>query len=389
MASMTEEEVEIWLTNTVGLGQYIAIFKENNIDGSVLVTLSDNDLKDLGIASLGHRRKIVSMAQGLGGGTKNLGGAKQNLGGGQTQGSRSSTVTKLIFDLYGPETAQIGKDIVWKMNITDQNSRPTTLDLAKSEVHVTGAEQYRLQVNPDGGNAYSFSFTPGRVGTYNIEFNYGGIQQWKRQMQATADAETAPLFRLTMEGRGLQGGLVDELVSFTIKALEPHSNNSKDIDGSKLSIKVDGPAPVSAELNGSGAQYSVSYTVQKSGDYFIDICFDGKSVLPQPAKVSFSAAADASQCFAESSPTAIVDQLFSFKIFARDATGNPVTGGGEPFKVNVSGPDSKSLSELSIENEGDVYVLSCVLHSPGSTYKFSIMLHDQHISNSPVEISCE
>jgi class 3 adenylate cyclase len=47
-----------WLRG-LGLGQYEAAFRENNIDDAVLPSLTAEDLKDLGIGTVGHRRKLL------------------------------------------------------------------------------------------------------------------------------------------------------------------------------------------------------------------------------------------------------------------------------------------------------------------------------------------
>jgi len=57
-------EVAEWLSG-LGLGDYAAHFAENDIDFSILPDLSDQDLKDLGVASLGHRRKLLRAISGL------------------------------------------------------------------------------------------------------------------------------------------------------------------------------------------------------------------------------------------------------------------------------------------------------------------------------------
>jgi class 3 adenylate cyclase len=51
-------DVVVWL-RSLGLGKYEAVFRENDIDATVLPGLSAEDLKELGIASLGHRRKLL------------------------------------------------------------------------------------------------------------------------------------------------------------------------------------------------------------------------------------------------------------------------------------------------------------------------------------------
>ena len=51
--------VEQWLRN-LGLAQYARAFAENDIDYDVLGGLTDADLKELGVASLGHRKRLLT-----------------------------------------------------------------------------------------------------------------------------------------------------------------------------------------------------------------------------------------------------------------------------------------------------------------------------------------
>ena len=48
-----------WLRN-LGLGQYESAFRDNEIDGEVLPNLTADDLKELGVAIVGHRRKLLT-----------------------------------------------------------------------------------------------------------------------------------------------------------------------------------------------------------------------------------------------------------------------------------------------------------------------------------------
>src|SRR3974390_348177 len=47
-----------WLRR-LGLEQYEAAFRENEIDDRVLPSLTAEDLKDLGVRLVGHRRKLL------------------------------------------------------------------------------------------------------------------------------------------------------------------------------------------------------------------------------------------------------------------------------------------------------------------------------------------
>ena len=47
-----------WL-RSLGLERYEAAFRENEIDDTVLPSLTAEDLKDLGVGIVGHRRKLL------------------------------------------------------------------------------------------------------------------------------------------------------------------------------------------------------------------------------------------------------------------------------------------------------------------------------------------
>ena len=57
-------DVVVWL-RSLGLGKYEAVFRENDIDETVLPSLSHDNLKELGVASLGHRVKLLDAIASL------------------------------------------------------------------------------------------------------------------------------------------------------------------------------------------------------------------------------------------------------------------------------------------------------------------------------------
>ena len=57
-------DVGDWLRN-LGLGQYEDVFRDNGVDGAVLPKLTADDLKEMGVAGVGHRRKIISAIEEL------------------------------------------------------------------------------------------------------------------------------------------------------------------------------------------------------------------------------------------------------------------------------------------------------------------------------------
>jgi SAM domain (Sterile alpha motif) len=51
-------DIEGWL-RSLGLERYEAAFRENEIDDTILPKLTAEDLKELGVGPVGHRRKLL------------------------------------------------------------------------------------------------------------------------------------------------------------------------------------------------------------------------------------------------------------------------------------------------------------------------------------------
>jgi class 3 adenylate cyclase/predicted ATPase len=58
-------DIAEWL-RVLGLDQYLPAFRANDIDGEVLRRLTAEDLRDLGVASIGHRRRLLDAITALG-----------------------------------------------------------------------------------------------------------------------------------------------------------------------------------------------------------------------------------------------------------------------------------------------------------------------------------
>jgi hypothetical protein len=60
------DSVPAWLRG-LGLEQYVQLFRDNDIDGEILCGMTAEDLKELGISSFGHRRRLLNAITALGG----------------------------------------------------------------------------------------------------------------------------------------------------------------------------------------------------------------------------------------------------------------------------------------------------------------------------------
>src|SRR6476646_10674354 len=59
-------DIADWLRG-LGLEQYAQLFRDNDIDGEILGGMNAEDLKELGISSFGHRRRLLNAITTLGG----------------------------------------------------------------------------------------------------------------------------------------------------------------------------------------------------------------------------------------------------------------------------------------------------------------------------------
>ena len=95
-------EIGDWLRG-LGLSQYEAAFRENSIDLEILRKLTSEDLKDLGVASVGHRRRLLAAIEEL----SSTGLATSAVAGSAAAGIAEATsaerrhLTVMIVDLVG------------------------------------------------------------------------------------------------------------------------------------------------------------------------------------------------------------------------------------------------------------------------------------------------
>src|SRR6476659_2249782 len=59
-------DVAAWLRG-LGLEQYVQLFRDNDIDGEILCGMTAEDLRELGISSFGHRRRLLNAITAMGG----------------------------------------------------------------------------------------------------------------------------------------------------------------------------------------------------------------------------------------------------------------------------------------------------------------------------------
>src|SRR5580692_4110702 len=88
-------DIAAWLKE-LGLGQYASAFANNDIDFAVFAQLTDADLKELGISSLGHRKRLLAAIE-----EKNLSAPAHTVNTSSFLEGERRKVTILFADLCG------------------------------------------------------------------------------------------------------------------------------------------------------------------------------------------------------------------------------------------------------------------------------------------------
>ncbi len=65
MITSGSDDIEMWL-HSIGFPEYVTLFRENDLDVTLLPELTNDDLKELGITSLGHRKQLLKAIAELG-----------------------------------------------------------------------------------------------------------------------------------------------------------------------------------------------------------------------------------------------------------------------------------------------------------------------------------
>src|ERR1700730_5800134 len=90
-------DVAEWLRG-LGLEQYASAFRDNDIDGEVVCRLTGGDLRELGVASVGPRRRLLDAIAALGAGEASSGAAPTPAAAGEAERRQ---LTVMFCDLVG------------------------------------------------------------------------------------------------------------------------------------------------------------------------------------------------------------------------------------------------------------------------------------------------
>jgi len=190
-------------------------------------------------------------------------------------------------------------------------------------------------------------------------------------------AKTADPSKTRAWGPGLEGAECYTPTEFYIQAVNAAGVNIP-VGGENFHVTIDGPSgkqelPVQDKGDGT---YTVRYQVDQAGPHVINVDLKTQRgrgpfapIAGSPFTVDVVPVADAASTYIES---------VVLTVRSRNKRGQPLTRGGEPFKMNVA-PNV----QVDFQDRGDGTYVGTYKPPTSGSYKFSITVNNKDIMGSP------
>lgn len=299
----------------------------------------------------------------------------------------------------GVESGVAYNDNPFTIHSVNCNGDPLTTGGVKFEVTVDGPEQTKGTVTDNGDGTYSANYRVDKPGDYTVSVvvvGQDGIDElpsghpgWNQHIKDSpfkVPVKGPSAVHSFATGPGVEGARVGQPAPFTIKSVGDDGQPVK-VGGAPFKARVSGPEnvdDVSLVDNGDGT-YDGSYVVNTPGKYQVDITLDGEPIKDSPYRLTIEKG-NPGKSWAEGPGLEGGEQNKEgvFTIHSVDGDGNPVTTGGDPFEVKVTGPDGEVKPSITDNNDG-TYTVKYTPDGHGD-YKIDVSLHDEPIKDAPFHV---
>jgi len=269
------------------------------------------------------------------------------------------------------------------------DGQPLTVGGDPFAVSVAGPHDTTVDpsITDNGDGTYTVSYTPTAPGDYNVSVFLldKEIKDFPKHVHFKPSASPE---KTEVQGPGLKNGQAEKPAVFKITARDPEGHQRTD-GGDNFEVHVDGPVKVTPKIvdNGNGT-YDVTYQTAEPGDYKVNVTLDGKPVAHLPVDVHIRPTPSAHNSYADG-PGLTKGEVFDnepakFTIHAKDPKGNPLTQGGDDFKVDIHGP--VPVHPHVVDNNDGTYTVTYDPTEAGD-YKVDITLDGHHIKDAPHHVA--
>jgi filamin len=259
----------------------------------------------------------------------------------------------------------------------------------------------KADVTDNGDGTYRVVYVPKAQGKTVINVNVRAKPIQNSPFSVNVDKLGVDAAKSQAYGPGLEGGATKEPTQFTIVA---HNKKGDPVGsgGDRFDVKITDPygSEIRSDVvDKKDGTYEVNYKPTDVGNHTISVLFEGKNVANSPYHVKIdtdSAGADPSQsqAYGPGLNEATGGEPALFTIQARNKSGDKLTRGGDPFDVEVVGPDDTPIEARVVDNRDGTYSVSYKPEEPGK-YKVDVILRGSnplfydHVGNSPVVVNAE
>jgi len=293
------------------------------------------------------------------------------------------------YSIQTPKGGTVGKKVQFVITAQDDDGNPVPVDYNNAfgfKVHGVGTP--KATIVEAGNGEYIVEFEPPSTGDYTLEVLEHGNKLFTEKIKALPAKKLPTTVVFTCKGLD-DIRKMDETSTFDI-VLEHKDGKPYDAEISRFSFDITGPERRPATITQKAANVcSVEWKAHKPGDYFIDVKFQGESVYDEPLQVNWAPRADSSKSYATGPAKVQPGKKFIFQIFAKDSQMAPIPRGGDPFNIEIEGPESSLGGTLVKDNDNGTYTVETKFLKPKAEHKIIIEVYGNPISNSPLTIRTE
>jgi len=224
--------------------------------------------------------------------------------------------------------------------------------------------------------------------TYISYFRDWYLDQEKRRA-AELEAErlrkmrTADPSQCYAHGPGVTGGTTNNQAPFTIQAVN-YFGDPLPTGGDQFVIALTGPQTLQvASKDNNNGTYSCHYVPTAVGAYNLAISLRGDPIKGSPYRPNITGPnAKTSYATGPGVEGARINNPAPFTVHSKDQHGNQVPTGGDPFTVQVTGPDNSPLITQFQDTHHGTYDAVYTPVKPGR-HTVNVLLGGEHIKGSP------
>lgn len=259
-------------------------------------------------------------------------------------------------------------------------------DAVAAKMHA-GDQNVDVDVKDNGDGTYTVTYDPKVAGEYTLDITLGGENIKDAPFKPVVSPAGNDPSKAEVTGDGLKTVVAGETGHFAVQAKDNLGNKlQKGGNALAASFSADN-VPVDVKDNGDGT-YAGSYVPTVTGDFKLDVQFDGKEVPHSPFAVTVvPAAPDAkhTEAYGDGLHNAKAGEANGFKVQVKDRFGNKVTQGGAPITASITDktdPEVSGPAEVHDNQDGTYDVKYPAIEKAGD-YVVDVKLAEEGIKDSP------